>query len=353
MDALTLKTHLLCRGLNIGYGEIMEGRKGGAGPAGTCIEVADFLVNIPITDNVTKYSQIKLQADGALRAEFGDDSFQVNQIQRPDYYDKTTSDGIPMKKIALLHGRDCLATTLYQGCALFDMGLGCGFCAIDSSLKSGATVLRKTPEQLKEVTSEALKDGVTHLTITTGTPNLRDHGAGMIASVVSHLKDCLDIPIHVQLTPPEKEQIQVLYDAGADTVGIHLESFDKKVLNEVCPGKSGFDYRGALKNAVTIFGENQVSSFVLGGLGEDPETMDQGFEELGSIGVIPFLVPFRPLPGSKLQSRPPPEPFYMKDLYIELADVLKEYGIDVKKNLAGCVSCGACSAIDVATGIMR
>jgi radical SAM protein (TIGR04043 family) len=258
-----------------------------------------------------------------------------------------------MKKIALLHGRDCLATTLYQGCMLLDMGRGCGFCAIDSSLKYGATVLRKTPEQLEEVTSEALKDGVTHLTITSGTPNLRDHGAGMIASVVSHLKDYLDIPIHVQLTPPQKEQIQVLYDAGADTVGIHLESFDKKVLNEVCPGKLGFDYRGALKNAVNLFGENQVSSFILGGLGEDPGTMYVGFEELASIGVIPFLVPFRPLPGSKLQNRLPPEPFYMKELYIELADVLKEYGIDVKKNLAGCVRCGACSAIDVAASDMR
>jgi radical SAM protein (TIGR04043 family) len=292
-------------------------------------------------------------ANGGLRAEFEDYSFQVTQIQRPDYYDKTTSDGIPMKKIALLHGTDCLATTLYQRCVLMDGGLGCGFCAIESSLTSGATVLRKTPEQLEEVTSEALKDGVKHLTITTGTPNLRDHGVGMIAGVVRHLKDRFEIPIHVQVVPSQKEQIEDLYDAGADTIGLHIESFDKKVLKHVCPGKMRFDYPEALKNAVNIFGENQVSSFVLGGLGEDKEVMEVGFEELASIGVIPFLVPFRPLPGSKLQDRPPPEPFYMKALYIELADVLKTYDINIKKNLAGCVKCGACSAIDVATSVMR
>jgi radical SAM protein (TIGR04043 family) len=348
MDALTLKTHLLCRGLNGGNREIIDGRKGGAGPAGTCIEVEDFIVNIPTTENVTKYSQIKLQANGTLRAEFGGDNYQFNQIQRPDYYDKITSGGIPMKKIALLHGTDCLATTLYQGCMLMDMGGGCGFCAIETSLNSNATVLRKTPEQLEEVASEAIKEGVTHLTITTGIPNLRDHGTGMIASVVSHLKDCFDIPIHVQLTPPQKEQIEVLYNAGADTIGLHVESFDRKVLKQVCPAKFGFDYPEALKNAVDIFGVNQVSSFVLGGLGEDPVTLDVGFEKLASLGVIPFLVPFRPLPGAALQDRQPPEPFYMEELYITLADALKTYGIDIKKNLAGCVRCGACSAIDVA-----
>ena len=131
-----------------------------------------------------------------------------------------------------------------------------------------------------------------------------------------------------------------------------MESFDKNVLKAICPGKLGFDYIGALKNAVKIFGENQVSSFVLGGLGEDPTSMKAGFEELASLGVIPFLVPFRPLPGAALQNRPPPEPDYMKELYIDLAHSLKRYGLDIEKNLAGCVRCGACSAIDVAMDVL-
>lgn len=348
MDSLTLKTLLLCHGIKIEKRGLLDGRSGGAGPAGTCIEVADFLVNIPTAENVTKYSPIKLQANEALMAEFGDYRFQVSSIQRPKYYGKTTSDGIPMKKIALLHGTDCLATTLHQKCVLIDRGMGCGFCAIESSLKSGATILEKKPEQLEEVVCEALKDGVTHLTITTGTPNLRDHGAAMISETVTQIKDNFNIPIHVQLTPPDKKYLETLHASGADTIGLHVESFDKKVLKNVCPGKLGFDYIGTLNNAVKIFGENQVSSFVLGGLGEDPAIMNAGFEEVASIGVIPFLVPFRPLPGAALQDRSPPEPEYMKALYIDLTHSLKKYGIDIEKNLAGCVKCGACSAIDVA-----
>jgi radical SAM protein (TIGR04043 family) len=228
------------------------------------------------------------------------------------------------------------------------MGRGCGFCAIETSWRSGSTILRKTPEQLEEVTKEAIKDGVNHMVITTGSPNPRGHGAEMIAETVQHLKESFDLPIHVQLTPPRISQIEQIFNAGADSIGLHVETFDKKVIKKVCPGKSHIDFMEPLEFAVSLFGENQVSSFVLGGLGEDPGSMRAGFEDLISLGVIPYLVPFRPLHGSKLEGSSPPEASYMRWLYIELAQIMKIYGIDLKKNLAGCVKCGACSAIDVA-----
>ena len=77
-----------------------------------------------------------------------------------------------------------------------------------------------------------------------------------------------------------------LKEAGVDTVGIHIESFDFKILSQVAPAKAAMGlerYEKAWKMAVEIFGPNQVSSFLIVGLGEK-----KGFDYLGKqiSGVI-------------------------------------------------------------------
>lgn len=353
MDGFTLKNTLLCRGLDTGGADVGRGRKGGAGPAGTCLEVGRWIVNTGLNYSASRPSPLKLRLGERPSIIADGEEVPVSFINEPAFYGKTTSDGTPMKKVALLHGRDCLATTLYQRCAYMEQGRGCAFCAIHTTLDSGATILRKTPRQLGEVLMEARKDGVTHMVITTGTPNTRDHGARMLARAVEHLKSLCNIPVHVQLTPPSGRYLDLLHRAGADTIGIHMESFDSSVMRRVCPGKSGLDYGSALEYAAGLFGDGQVSSFILGGLGEAQETMKEGFEALATMGVIPFLVPFRPLPGSAMEHHPPPDPSYMAGLYLELADILIKYGLDISGHRAGCVRCGACSAIDTALEMRR
>jgi radical SAM protein (TIGR04043 family) len=348
MDALLLKTALLCQGMDTGKIDMRQGRKGGAGPAGSCFEIDGMLVNVMTSGTFAKKSPFKLHFNGEFSVVFNYEVFPLKVIGEAQYYSKICSDGTPMKKIALLHGYDCLATTLYQRCVLMGQGKGCSFCAIETSLKSGDTVSKKTPQQLAEVVTEASEEGITHITITTGTPNLHDYGAGMLAEAVRYLKENSDIPVHVQLTPAHNSHLELLYNAGADTIGIHVESFDRQVMKRVCPGKAELDYKETLEWAVKLFGENQVSSFIIGGLGETSMSMKEGFEDLAALGVIPFLVPFRPLPGAKLQNHTPPKPTYMRDLYVQLARVLVKHGVDIEKNRAGCVRCGACSAIDVA-----
>src|SRR5262245_51626848 len=40
----------------------------------------------------------------------------VEPVRRPRFYDLVTADGVSYEKIALLHGRDVLATTVVQTC---------------------------------------------------------------------------------------------------------------------------------------------------------------------------------------------------------------------------------------------
>jgi len=346
MDQFLLKTELLCYGAELA-GEVAC-RRSGAGPAGACIELEGMVVSMPVSKAAVSRSRFKLEQDERVYLRSKDERMAVRMIERPGFYGKLTSDGVPMHKVALLHGRDCLATTLYQSCIYKRAGRGCRFCAIEGSLQSGSTILRKTPQQLLEVLEEARSDGVRHVTITTGTPNTRDHGARMLGEAAALLKENFDLPVHVQLTPPGERSLELLHDSGVDTIGIHMECLDPAVMQRMCPGKHGLDYDSSLRAAVTLFGEEQVSSYVLAGLGERGELMRPGFEKLAALGVVPFLVPFRPLPGSELADHSPPQPAYLAMLYAELAEVLREQGVDPKRNRAGCVRCGACSALDKA-----
>jgi putative N-acetyltransferase (TIGR04045 family) len=96
---------------------------------------------------------------------------------------------------------------------------------------------------------------------------------------------------------------------------------------------------------VELFSPNQVSSFIVAGLGEKKDSILGGSEMLADLGVYPFVVPLRPIPGSLLENARPPAPGFMTEIYEAVAEILKNRGLASSKSQAGCVRCGACSAL--------
>ncbi|MBS7288807.1 MAG: MSMEG_0568 family radical SAM protein, partial [Candidatus Freyarchaeota archaeon] len=275
---------------------------------------------------------------------------EVRPVPVPEFYRRNTSSGVPMWKIALLHGRDCVATTLIQRCVRREARLGCKFCGVDLSLKDGLTVARKRVEDLVEVVGAALEEGVcSHVTITTGTLASPDRGAQLLAEAARGLKKNYDVPVHVQLEPPMGlSAFEGLADAGVDTVGVHVETFDEEVRRRVCPGKAEVsleEYFRAWREAVGVFGEGQVSTYVIAGLGESDDSLLWGFEEVARVGVVPFLVPLMPIVGTEMEEAVPPPPERMLRLYAALRRILLEFGVSPLDNRAGCVRCSSCSAL--------
>ncbi len=335
-----LKTALLCSGVQLPE-NMRTGRKGGAGPAGgRYIVLGGTVVNVPIYGAALQ-SPFSVKKEGEKYVLENDHEYEITLVEEPNFYTLQTDDGISYKKIALLHGVDCLATTVYQRCIRW-RSAPCSFCGIELSLKYGSTIERKTPEQLKAVAKAAAKEGATHVTLTTGTPNDVDKGTFMLAECTSAIET---MPVHVQLEPVNREYLAFLKDAGADTIGIHIETLDESLFRMVCPLKDFSTFEKAWTEAVDIFGDNQVSSFVLVGLGEDTTEMVHGIENMVQIGVIPFVVPFRPLPKTLLESHPFPSVKTVKKYSVFAAEKMKEYGVDPFKNKAGCVRCGGCSPV--------
>lgn len=284
---------------------------------------------------------------------------EVTPVGRPRFYDLTTADGIAYHRLARLHGSSVLATTVVQTCVRYDEATRCRFCTIEESLRSGATTRVKTPAQLAEVAEAAVRlDGITQLVMTSGTSAAGDRGARYLAKCAAAVHEAVpDLPIQVQCEPPAdpRQAFTALRRAGVTAVGIHVESLDESVRSRWTPGKAEVPlaaYEVAWEVAVEVFGWNRVSTYVLVGLGEDPDDLVQSCARLIAMGVYPFVVPYRPIEGSLAVAdgamAPPPD--VLIDVTERVGGALRAAGMAGADQGAGCAACGACSALSTAGG---
>jgi radical SAM protein (TIGR04043 family) len=253
-----------------------------------------------------------------------------------------------MGTIAVRHGRDAIGSTVVQACTRGEDA--CAFCGISLTRESGATMPRKTPGQLADVARAALPEGFEHVVLTTGTTGSEDAGIGYLEECARAVKSATGggMKVHVQFEPPERLEWIESIAAFADSAAVNMECFDPDTLARVAPAKAsaGIEcYKRTWRRAVDAFGPGQVACFIIAGLGERPETVIEGCRLLCSLGVFPFVLPLRPISGTALGGSAPPGAREMTELYEQASAVIKESGMRAGDCSAGCVRCGACSAI--------
>lgn len=330
----------------------LERRHGGAGPADSGqLWVGGYSVTVPTESATAQESPYVLKAEDQGYGIYRDGIrlADAHAQARPHYYDLETADGVPYWKIALLH-LDSVASTVVQTCSYWGTSDQCTFCGIGLSLDAGRTIVKKTPEQLATVAVAARDlDGAVDATLTTGSSNAPDRGARYVAGCGKAVKEASGLPVEIQFEPPrDLEVLDEIGEMGIDTVGIHVETFDPAVLARVAPGKArtGIDrYFETWEHAVKVFGEGQVSTYVILGMGEDPEVVLEGCRRAIDIGVYPFVVPLRPVAGSLMQDWQPPDPAYTNKIYRRVLGYMTLRGMTSTTAMAGCARCQACSGL--------
>ncbi len=358
MDAeelLALKIRLLTQGATLPENE-WPGRRGGAGPVGGRY----FLLpngracGVPVRtgESARIYNSAPLEPTDRKDVWLYDGAVELRMIPRPRFYDLETKEGVPYHKIALLHGESTLATTVFQACRYWSHGTQCKFCTIPMSAHSGDSILEKAPEQISEVVEAAEKEGViSDVLLTTGTPETPDMGAERLVRIIESIRKVSKVPIGVQFEPPSDElMIKRVADAGASAVGIHIESADESVREEMCPGKHQYGpldlYKRSWQYALDLFGRGNVSTFILHGLGESLEKTLAITDELAEVGVLPVVAPVRPAKGSQLSDYVPTYVGHLDrslDFYKEVGRILFRHGLDPSRTAAGCHRCGGCT----------
>ncbi|WP_086920671.1 MSMEG_0568 family radical SAM protein [Variovorax sp. JS1663] len=352
-------TELQTRGLRLEFPQAgAASRRGGAGPSDhKAVTVDGVTLMVPVHTHGAFDSPFIAGAPGADgSAILRRGTIPIAQIafpRTPRFYGRQTADGIPYQQIATLHGTDVLATTVLQTCIRYESRRkACRFCAIGQSLAAGRTIERKTPAQLAEVARAAVElDGVRHMVMTTGTPPTRDRGALILCESAEAVKAAVDLPIQVQCEPPDTDAwFRRMKDAGADTLGMHIEVVGDDLRRQILPGKAEVPmsrYWEAFEAAVDVFGRGQVSTYLLAGLGDSAQALLDASRRLLSIGVYPFVVPFVPISGTPLEDHPPPGADFMQSVLQPLGAMVREAGLRAGDIKAGCGRCAACSTLSV------
>lgn len=333
-----------------------ESRRGGAGPTDhKAVTIGDVTVMVPVHTAPAFDSPYVVDAPDASGASLirrnGEEVTRVTFPLKPKFSDLTTADGVPYSQIAVLHGRDVLATTVLQTCIRYQSRTKtCQFCAIGQSLAAGRTIAHKTPAQLAEVAKAAVElDGVKHMVMTTGTPKGLDRGAAVMVDSAKAIKAAVDLPLQAQCEPPEDDiWLHRMKEAGVDALGMHLEAVSDEVRQRIMPGKAQVSvekYMASFTAAVPVFGRGQVSTYILAGLGDTVEQILDMSKRLVDIGVYPFVVPFVPVSGTPLESYPSPTTDFMDAILGPLSKMIIDAGLGAEKAKAGCARCGACSAL--------
>ncbi len=364
-NAALLKLELLSQGIKIDSSvhdavgkEIKEPLRQRAGVGSGGIDLileGEIYVGAPTMEKFSKNSPFVLKKKGAnyFIEKHGRPIQKIELFPRPAFYDKTTSDGTPMRRIGTIQG-DFIGISLDNRCWFWGhykgdklesyRGKQCKFCSIGLNLDTTEQP-RKTVDQILQVCEVALKEKhCRHVALNAGTFPPPGRGHEEYAKIVQAIKENLDKYIRLSIAPPDEEQyIDILREAGADLIGYDYEVFDPELYKEICPGKyKEIDrekprqtYDRMLRYAVKKGGPSSTYSNILAGL-EPKESTVAGIEHLASMSVIPRVFVFRALTGTAMQDAPMSTPQELIYIYQKMKEIIEEkYHGDV-----GCPGCG-------------
>jgi lipoyl synthase len=132
-----------------------------------------------------------------------------------------------------------------------------------------------------------------------------------LEAVVKEIKKHSIVAVSVSCQPLTKENVVRLANAGVDRIGIALDAATEEIFDKV----KGQDRSGAytwqnqfrlLSQALDVFGERNVSTHIIVGLGETEKHVVEVVQKCVDMRVLPALFAFTPIRGTALESKSPP-----------------------------------------------
>ena len=273
--------------------------------------------------------------------------FPVEFEQRPGYYSKSTSTGVPMHHIGPHRLQHQVLFEYNAYCRFFSENTQCLFCGIISEkpLHHGHynRYFTASPQEIAEVAEAAYSEGnCSELQITGGV--LPDRAeVPYILDVGRAIKEQLGVEVipgsQAVLVPPSNfQQMEELREAGWEGVAFNLEVWDRALWPGVVPGKaaemSQDRWLEALEHAVGIFGKGNVTSVLIAGM-EPKKSHWAGVEWLAQRGIYGVPIPWKPTPGSPLEGHQTPTADWHLEVVVKTLDIWDQYGLDPHRHSSG------------------
>jgi biotin synthase-related radical SAM superfamily protein len=132
-----------------------------------------------------------------------------------------------------------------------------------------------------------------------------------ILLLVKEIKSRVAVPMSVSCHPLNPKKMKGLADAGVNRISIALDGATEEIFDRVKGRNVGGPYRwerhrGALQDAVRIFGEGSVTTHLIVGLGETEKDISKTIQWCVDSRVYPGLFAFTPISGTALENNPWP-----------------------------------------------
>ena len=268
------------------------------------------LCTVPVGQPYTERSTYELHQDEeGFYLHCAGENERVELVETPRFYHQETRTGARMGSISSLHDR-LLMLYPTMGCGFFAKpGSACQYCQYESMLNEEEPPVHD-PLDLVEVVRAALAEReIDTVYLYNGFAPGSDAGLKRLLPVVALLRRHLpyqQIALET-VAPTDLAVLNELYDAGLDIFVCNLELNDENRFAEVCPGKAanGGQQRiwEALHYARSVFRPGTVVSHLIVGL-ESLDSTVEGMKCMVEAGIVPLLIPFRPLPGTPLAEQP-------------------------------------------------
>ena len=133
-----------------------------------------------------------------------------------------------------------------------------------------------------------------------------------VLKIVEKLRAISKLPLSVAIHPISTEDMVHLKETGVTTIGIALDASTPMLFEEIKGEHRGADYRWeshrqGLKEALRVFGEGNVTTHLIIGLGESEKEAADFIVDMHEMGVSVGLFAFTNIKGTSLENRNPPD----------------------------------------------
>ncbi|MHA2119109.1 MAG: radical SAM protein, partial [Candidatus Thorarchaeota archaeon] len=169
---------------------------------------------------------------------------------------------------------DCFSTAFLMTYAEGKCDANCAFCPQARESKSSSDRLSRIawPEYNWNEVAGRISDNTSFKRVciqVLNTPDVIDE----VEKIIELLRTKTSIPISVSIHPLTIDEMKRIHDAGANSIGIAFDACTESLFESIKGSGRGTSYRwqshiDALSNAHVVFGEGNVATHLIIGLGE-------------------------------------------------------------------------------------
>lgn len=305
--------------------------------------LSNTIINTCISEKFCNESPFSIKLNDQKLELYKNDFFvsEINILPLPEWCNEYIG-GYRIGDFIRPHSFDCVACWPYLLCNYGTQGKECKFCSMGNYHIQ--TIL---PEHVvgKMIGIALNYNPKYEVALSGGTCNEPDHSISYFSKICEVAKQNHAEFISVETAPPKDlHYIEKLKESGATSIIMNLEIADDNLRKIICPGKASISqehYMKAYEKAVKIFGTGNVSCVLIAGIQKSKDIISKS-KELIELGVIPTIIPFKPLDGCEMNNHPTTNVQDLKTIAIEIEKMLNKHNLFAEEQ-RGCTRCNGCS----------